>query len=83
LLISYNFMENWLNSTMMDYLTESLMNSERDSVIIRNMQDGLSELFLFNIPGLSCLFVVIAHLISEAYTGNFIAITFCASASAM
>ncbi|RYR26828.1 protein NRT1/ PTR FAMILY 5.4-like [Arachis hypogaea] len=72
LLISYNFMENWLNSTMMDYLTESLMNSERDSVIIRNMQDGLS-----------CLFVVIAHLISEAYTGNFIAITFCASASAM
>ncbi|XP_057745395.1 protein NRT1/ PTR FAMILY 5.4-like [Arachis stenosperma] len=71
LLISYNLMENWLNSTMMDYLTESL-NSERGSAMVRNMQDGLS-----------CLFVVIAYLMSEAYTGSFTAISFCASASTM
>ncbi|QHO24717.1 hypothetical protein HN51_048237 [Arachis hypogaea] len=71
LLISYNSMDNWLNSTMMDYLTESL-NSERGSAMVRNMQDGLS-----------CLFVVIAYLMSEAYTGSFTAISFCASASTM
>ncbi|RYR72586.1 hypothetical protein Ahy_A02g006809 [Arachis hypogaea] len=71
LLISYNLMENWLNSTMMDYLKES-MNSERGSTMVRNMQDGLS-----------CLFVVIAYLMSEAYTGSFTAISFCASASTM
>ena len=64
-------MVNSVSSQMMDFFTNSL-ESQRIAAIITNLQDGLS-----------CLFVVIGYLISEAYSGRFAMITFCSSVSIM
>ena len=67
-------MDNAVTSLLMYSLTsrgEGNVNL-RVAALITNLQDGLS-----------CVSVVIVYLFSEAYTGRFIMITFCSSASIM
>ncbi|KAL4338122.1 hypothetical protein HN51_048234 [Arachis hypogaea] len=69
LLVSYDFTENWVNSLMMDYLSYSL-KSDRIVAIIRNLQDGLSDISL-----------IFFSSVSEASTGSFTMMAFCSSAT--
>ncbi|TKY63460.1 NRT1/ PTR FAMILY 5.7 [Spatholobus suberectus] len=71
LVVSYTFVEIAVVSMLMDYLTDSMeKEDQRIAAVVTNLQDGLSSLFF-----------VIISLISEAYTGCFTMITFCAAAS--
>ncbi|KOM58239.1 hypothetical protein LR48_Vigan11g127300 [Vigna angularis] len=70
LVVTNKYVEIAVVPILMDYYNDSTEENQRISAIVRNLQDGLSSLF-----------VVIVSLISEAYTGYYTMITFCTAAS--
>ncbi|RDX81158.1 hypothetical protein CR513_38187, partial [Mucuna pruriens] len=70
--VTYIYVEAAVLSSLMDYITYSMevKENQRIAAIAANLLDGLSSLSF-----------VIVSVISEAYTGCFIMITFCTAAS--